>query len=449
MCHRWLSSLGRTSSVIATAACVLMSVRALPIASGEDVDLDHGPAFPSGEWTKDINVHTPLPTSNVRGTVQVRFRAPRMEFGEAHCWQQPTERNPAPWGHDLSVSGGRIKLSPKGDGAFTFSADDLPHGPINVRILAYGHGLRDLYELQLFNDGGVRWKMGAPANKPPAARDLQLIFSDDFDKPPSISGDGRNATYAAHKPRFGDFSGWPFTSPLPDGEPFSQLETWLRIRAVKDIRSPNGRTGLLSSVNMDGKGVWAKAPAYLEARFLAHSAPGTWPAFWTITQLDKGRPLDELDVIEAYGGVGKGNPGQPGYHINTHLWGQDAKKPGYHTYTHHWGKDKPPASTAPLITKLGRGASWSTTFHTYGVLIGLKETTYYLDDVEVLKHPTHRLSLTSPHCFLINYAIGGSSGWPIDLERYGNVSDMYIDYVRVYAKKPINFELPPPTPSDK
>ena len=33
----------------------------------------------------------------------------------------------------------------------------------------------------------------------------------------------------------------------------------------------------------------------------------------------------------------------------------------------------------------------------------------------------------------VNYAIGGISGWPIDLKRYGNGSDMYVDYIRVYA----------------
>ncbi|CAN5461853.1 hypothetical protein BH10PLA1_BH10PLA1_02800 [soil metagenome] len=40
-----------------------------------------------------------------------------------------------------------------------------------------------------------------------------------------------------------------------------------------------------------------------------------------------------------------------------------------------------------------------------------------------------------PHCLLINYAIGGISGLPIGLERYGNAIDMYVEYVRVYEKK--------------
>ncbi|RYG68913.1 glycoside hydrolase family 16 protein, partial [bacterium] len=76
--------------------------------------------------------------------------------------------------------------------------------------------------------------------------------------------------------------------------------------------------------------------------------------------------------------------------------------------------------------------SWSTTFHTYGCKITPTDTIYYLDDVEVFRHPSGEISKTQPHFFLINYAIGGISGWKIDLEREGNASDMYVDYVRVY-----------------
>lgn len=56
---------------------------------------------------------------------------------------------------------------------------------------------------------------------------------------------------------------------------------------------------------MDGEGFFTKAPCYLECRFTAQSAPGTWPAFWTLTSIDRGINGDELDIVEAYGGVGK------------------------------------------------------------------------------------------------------------------------------------------------
>src|SRR5690606_14114760 len=118
---------------------------------------------------------------------------------------------------------------------------------------------------------------------PPAVAEhgLKLIFEDDFNKMPSISNDGIGAAYNAHKPRHGDFSGWQFSDVLGDGKPFAQQGTWLKIAARKDAESPKGRSGLLASVNMDGKGIWAKAPCYLECRFTAQSAIGTWPAFWT------------------------------------------------------------------------------------------------------------------------------------------------------------------------
>ena len=53
-----------------------------------------------------------------------------------------------------------------------------------------------------------------------------------------------------------------------------------------------------------------------------------------------------------------------------------------------------------------------------------------------MRHPTNDLSKTAAHFFLINYAIGGISGWPIDLRREGNATDMYVDWVRVYSAKP-------------
>jgi hypothetical protein len=65
-------------------------------------------------------------------------------------------------------------------------------------------------------------------------------------------------------------------------------------------------------------------------------------------------------------------------------------------------------------------------------LITQTDTVYYFDDIEVLRHPSGALSKSQPSWFMINYAIGGISGWKIDLERYGNQSDMWVDYVRVH-----------------
>ena len=111
---------------------------------------------------------------------------------------------------------------------------------------------------------------------------------------------------------------------------------------------------------MDGEGFFTKAPCYLECRFTAQSAPGTWPAFWTLTSIDRGLNGDELDIVEAYGGVGKGNPNHPGYSITSHFWGQ--KEPDG-TYKKRFNKRVP-------IMELGGKSYWSTTFHTYGLYVG-------------------------------------------------------------------------------
>lgn len=385
-------------------------------------------------WIQSIEVSTPSPRAEVRGDVEVKFRAPGMARAKAMCWQQPESTDSSPWGHDKLLTPQGITLDAEGNGAFVFPADRFPNGPVNVRIFAHNdQGKQDIFELQLFNLGGVKWNQGIPKTNPPGAKGLELIFSDDFDGPLSISNDGRGARYSAHKPRFGDFSGWQFSDVLGDGKPFGQTGTWLNIAARKDEVSPQGRSGLIASVNMDGEGIWVKAPAYLECRFTAQSAIGTWPAFWTITTLDKGIPGDELDIVEAYGGVGKGNPNHIGYSIVSHFWMQ--KNPD--------GTPKKSASAVVPIMELGGKSYWSTTFHTYGVSIGLEETVYYFDDIEVLRHPTNDVSRDTPHCFLVNYAIAGISRWPIDLKRYGNGTDMWVDYIRVYAKGPIDYKLPP------
>ena len=388
-------------------------------------------------WEKTIIVAQPAPRSELGGNVVVKFSAPGMTHASAHCWRQPTAENPSPWGHDVNLLPEGYRLDTAGNGSFVFKATDFPHGPANIRIYAHDgkNKKRDVYELQLYNRVGVRWNQGIPKKDPPGAAGLKLVFADDFDGPLSISKDGRGARYNAHKPRFGDFSGWPFSDPEGERKPFSQVDTYLRITGSKDEKGV-ARTGQIASVDMDGKGFWAKAPAYLECRFTAQSAPGVWAAFWTVNSLDKGVYSDELDIIETYGGVGPGNPNHPGYSVTSHFWRQ----------TNPDGTKKKSSSRSVPMMKLGGKSYWSTTFHTYAVRIGLDDTIYYLDDIEVLRHPTNDVSLERPHCFLVSLALGGLSGWKVDLERYGDATEMYVDYVRVYAEKEIDYALPPQTP---
>ncbi len=387
-------------------------------------------------WVQSVMVSTPAYRAEVRGDVPVKFKAAGMTVAKAMCWQQPTDKEPGKWGHDENLTPGGIPLDADGNGSFVFPADQFPNGPTNVRIFASNAAdKQDICELQLFNLGGVKWNQGIPATVPDPAKGMKLIFADDFDKPLSVSNDGVGTTYAAHKPRFGDFSGWQFSDVHGDGKPFSQVGTWLKIAARKDAASSQGRSGLLSSVNMDGKGIWAKAPCYLECRFTAQSAIGTWPAFWTITHLDRDTAGDELDIIEAYGGMGKGNPNHPGFSSVGHFWGQNNPD----------GSKKKHPDHVTRMMELGGRSYWSTTFHTYGCYVGLQDTVYYLDDIEVFRHPTGEVSREFPAAFIINYAIGGISGWKIDLSRYNEGSDMWVDYVRVFSENPVpDYAMPRP-----
>lgn len=405
-------------------------------------DFNYGqPAKPNGAWVQSIRVLEPAYRAEVKGSVTVRFEAPGMAQAQAFCWQQPTATAPSPWGHDVELLA-MTALGETGAGAFVFPADAFPSGPTMIRIYAQDRaGKKDVCELQLYNLGGVAWNQGLPTNDPPAAAGMRLVFADDFDGELSVSRDGAGARYAAHKPRFGDFSGWRFSISNDYAgahHPFKRKGTFLGIRAAKaGDGSREAGSGLISSARFDGSGVWAQAPCYFECRFTAQAAPGTWPAFWLLTGMDPGAPSDELDIIEGYGGVGEGNPNHPGYSLVTHFWAQTGPD----------GKKLKGHNTRAEIMALGGKSYWSTTFHTYAVKVTKSETIYYFDGFEVLKHPSGPLSASQPFFFLINYAIGGISGWKIDLERYGNATDMWVDYVRVYqggGKDLSGFRLEPP-----
>ena len=436
---RWDDALVR--SAIAALVLLLSTVTAGAIAQSTPPSAAVGPDLSSflssfytheTSWLHSITVDTPAYCSEISGDVVVTFTAPGMTTVHACCWQQPTTDNSSPWGHDVDVAPD-LKLDADGHGQFVFHADQFPNGPINLRIYAKDGGSKQDYcELQLFNKSGVVWNQGIPETDPPAAKGMKLAFSDDFDAPLSIAGDN-SAKYWTHWPG-GDGSLWPFTDNKGPLNPFSQVKgkvkNFLRIHASKP-EGTKGGTGDLTSVHPDRTGFTATAPCYFECRFLAQNATGTWPAFWILTQPPAGsKTADEMDAIEGYGTNAKSGGIWTGYEVTTHFWGQprpawatDKRKgPDGNPYVGHRRVD-------PMA--LGGGSSWSTTFHTYGVLVTPTFTAYYFDNIEVLRHPSGQLSATQPMFFLLNLAIGGG-GWHPDLQRYGNQSDMWVDFVRVY-----------------
>lgn len=420
----------KTIAVLVLAISCAAFARDAVKASAEYPEFYNGDTTKGIDFVQSIKVLSPRYCSNVKGDVTVVFEAKGMTRVLARCWSGEGK-----WGKDTVLAD--MKLDSRSRGEFVFHADRYPSGPTTIRLQAIdGKGRQDYCELQVYNLGGVSWRQGIPKSDPPGAKGMKLVYKDDFDGPLSISPNGRGAKYAAHKTGGGDFSGWPFSDPEGDCLPFGQQDTYLRIHASKPFGT-KGRTGILSSIRSDGTGIAVPVPAYFECRLMCHSAPGSWGAFWTLTKgtigMSKEDPryeavkaagCDELDVIECYGGYGPKNPNHGGrYGVTSHWWGQKEMGKAPHAF--------------PDARKMAGGSSWSWTFHNYGLAITETDTIYYFDDVEVLRHPTGPVTKSQDTWFLINYAIAGISGWPYDLERYGNESDMWVDWVRVYCGKPL------------
>jgi len=369
-----------------------------------------------------VAVVSPAYCSDVRGDTPITLTAPGFKSVTAKCWKQG-----AGFGSDSTVA--TVALDAKGHGSFVFPAEAYPHGPVTVRISGESGAIKDNCYLQLYNLGGVSWNEGMPKDPPPAAQGMTLVFADDFKGPLSISSTDSKATYYDHKPPGGwqDFSTIRFTSFDKPNNPFSQVDSYLRIRASEQAKS----SGLISSMKNDATGITAKAPCYFECRFLGPNAIGTWPAFWLMTdymaEQVKGRkvPCDELDIIEAYGGEGPREPNAfDTYMICPHAWEQGA--PGKALEKKAFDAMHNPVH----MRQVGIPSTWFETFHTYACKITETETIYYCDNLEVGRHATLPLSKQQPFFFLINLATGG--GWPVDLSRYHGLADMYVDYVRVY-----------------
>ena len=369
-----------------------------------------------------VSVTSPAYCSNIQGNTTINISALGFTSVTVTSWHQGT-------GFGSNSTIGTVTLN-GGNGSIVFPADQYPHGPITLKISGTNSSTTDNCYLQLYNNGGVSWNEGMPA-APSQTQGMSLAFSDDFTSM-SIGGDGSGATYYDHKPPHGneDFSSIPFTSYSAATNPFSQTGSYLRIRANANTNS----AGLISSMFSDKSGFKALAPCYFECRFIAPNAPGTWPAFWIINAKDDinnyNEPNDELDIIEAYGGEGPGEPNSGfNYGIAAHAWGQtgspvDIANQFYASYF--------PAN----MNNHGIPSTWYESPHTYGCMVGLDYTVYYCDNIEVGRHQTLPVSKVKPFYFMINLATGG--GWPVDLARYNGLGDMYVDYVRVYTGVAVN-----------
>jgi len=244
----------------------------------------------------------------------------------------------------------------------------------------------------------------------PADIDLaeyDLTFSEDFERRLDVSAWGCGTRWIAHTPWAGDFGNARFSDPLRNF-PFVVANGLLRIEASKD--GGRWRSGLLSGGNKcdDGSDFRQKF-GYFEMRAKLPPGEGTWPAFWLVGHDAMPEYTVEIDVVEHYGHA----PGLFFSHIHIHP-GKDSgrKKEG----------DRKRFNVSP--------SSLYDYFNTYGVSVEEDYTIFYFNRREYWRIET-RDEYKQRLFPLVNLALG--SGYSI--ENTPNPSFMYVDYVRVYAKK--------------
>lgn len=179
-----------------------------------------------------------------------------------------------------------------------------------------------------------------------------------------------------------------------------------------------------SSVNTAGKKEFLYGRFEIKARIPV--AKGAWPAIWTLGSNMEWPSCGEIDIMEYY--QIKGTP---------HILANAA-----------WGTDKPwhakwDSQATPYSHFTDKDPDWASKFHIWRMDWDEEAIKLYLDDEllnEIPLSSTRNGSIgkgtnpfTKPQYLLLNLAIGGINGGPIDEAALPMKYE--IDYVRVYQKE--------------
>ncbi|PWJ55112.1 Beta-glucanase, GH16 family [Quadrisphaera granulorum] len=310
-----------------------------------------------------------------------------------------------------------------GHAVLTADVSALPRGPYALKATATssaGRPLQPLY-VQLLKDTGAAAPHGTDDHAPAG---MTLQYSDEFTGPLSATQSGWGAQYAAIKPEPGggsQFGSALFADPADGANTLATVPGgFLRVRAQpigslapKATWGQPHAAGILSSQRYGGSGFSAQQ-GYFEARMLGAPGAGAWPAFWMLnsesgTPRSDGKTSGELDAIEMYGHNPTG---------------------GCHT-THAFGAPKGSDGKLDCRWDYGRGFDWAAQWHTYGVQVMPDGSARFFVDGRQTAHLDQLGLADQPFFFLLDLATGG--GYDVDLAATGQVSDLYVDWVRVYT----------------
>lgn len=232
--------------------------------------------------------------------------------------------------------------------------------------------------------------------------EYELTFAEEFDTL-DVSGRRCDSRWIAHTPYNGDFGAATFVDPSRDF-PFATRDGVLRIEARKD-RDHGWQAGLLSSWNTCNEG-FAQQYGYFEISTRLPAHEGFWPAFWLLGT-DREKFAVEIDVFEFH----TNRPQR--LELTVHIHAPADENP----YKTGYAQQIPPG----LL---------SEKFNTYGVDFQEEEMVFYLNRKEIWRTPTLP-RFRQPHYILLNLGMDGGE----ITENTPDSEYMYVDYVRVYARK--------------
>jgi len=258
------------------------------------------------------------------------------------------------------------------------------------------------------------------AVSPASASDWKLIWADEFEhdgRPDPAKWDYehgfvRNKELQWYQPENASVAGGLLviearreTRPNPNFKPSS--DDWRDQRPEITV----------TSACLITKGRFTFTYGKAEARIRIDARPGSWPAFWTLS--DKSGGFDapdfgEVDIMEFYNDTILAN-----------------------VFYRHGGEVRGPAVKRPLA-KFG-GQTWAKEFHVYSMEWNPERITVAVDG-EVLNtfnisdddKPDTQNGFRMPHYMLINQAIGGTMGG--DPSKTQFPVRLVVDWVRVYQK---------------
>ena len=283
-----------------------------PSASTIARDRDNPPCTPGTPRKAQagaIYVLCPLTYSRVRGWRTVYIYASGLTKVGVAAWS-PEARNKALPEQIVPVRTARASVR--------LNLIALPQGPVTVRIRAVaGPSLRRSTPtyFQLYHAGGLPPRVGPRPSTAPGGR--ALVYAEEFNRPISISLEGRNpgADYPAGKPEYwgaAQFGEAIFPDPAQGFDNLRIVDgRYLRMAVLpnpRGYRDPNpwGRRhigAIIASARPGGSGFAARY-GHFEARILAPAAPGTWPALWLMPSdnlIEPKSTVAEIDAVELYG----------------------------------------------------------------------------------------------------------------------------------------------------